>query len=105
MSGDSYRFAPRLLDFLFFPNFILAPSVSVSDNRLKESFNGALVSAFTFGLMNVTTNNVATHCLLIAGKPSLRVRTDNVILVGEIRDSETAKIAVQSALTGHLNST
>jgi len=26
----------------------------------------------------------------------------NVILVGEIRDAETAKVAVQASLTGHL---
>ena len=30
------------------------------------------------------------------------VKTPNVIMIGEIRDSETAEIAVQSALTGHL---
>lgn len=36
------------------------------------------------------------------GLRSIMRQDPNVILVGEIRDSETAKIAVQAALTGHL---
>ena len=37
-----------------------------------------------------------------AGLRSILRQDPDVILVGEIRDSETARIAVQSALTGHL---
>jgi general secretion pathway protein E len=37
-----------------------------------------------------------------AGLRSILRQDPDVILVGEIRDSETAKIAVQAALTGHL---
>ena len=36
------------------------------------------------------------------GSVPLSARTPDVILVGEIRDLETAEIAIQSALTGHL---
>jgi type II secretion system protein E len=37
-----------------------------------------------------------------AGLRSILRQSPNVILVGEIRDSETAEIAIRSALTGHL---
>ena len=37
-----------------------------------------------------------------AGLRSVRRQDPDVILVGEIRDSETAEIAIQAALTGHL---
>ena len=36
-----------------------------------------------------------------AGLRSILRQDPDVILVGEIRDAETARIAVQSALTGH----
>ena len=37
-----------------------------------------------------------------AGLRSILRQDPDVIMVGEIRDSETARIAVQAALTGHL---
>ena len=41
--------------------------------------------------------------LTFAGGLRAMLRADpDVIMVGEIRDGETAKIAVESALTGHL---
>ena len=41
----------------------------------------------------------------VASPPGLRsmVRADpDIIMVGEVRDRETAQIAIESALTGHL---
>ncbi|HUR74741.1 MAG TPA: GspE/PulE family protein [Sporichthya sp.] len=46
--------------------------------------------------------NPAIGTTFAAGLRSLLRQDPDVILVGEIRDPETAKIAVQSALTGHL---
>ncbi len=46
--------------------------------------------------------NPAIGTTFASGLRSLLRQDPDVILVGEIRDPETAKIAVQSALTGHL---
>lgn len=51
------------------------------------------------GIVQAQTNSKLTFGLAL--RAMLRQDPD-VILVGEIRDSETAKIAVQSALTGHI---
>jgi len=46
--------------------------------------------------------NTKTNLTFAAGLRSILRQDPNVILVGEIRDSETAGIAVNAALTGHL---
>jgi len=46
--------------------------------------------------------NVKAGLTFAAGLRSILRQDPDVIMVGEIRDSETAKIAVESALTGHL---
>jgi general secretion pathway protein E len=46
--------------------------------------------------------NVKADVTFASGLRSLMRHDPNVILVGEIRDHETAAIAVQAALTGHL---
>ncbi|MBI4286161.1 MAG: type II/IV secretion system protein [Chloroflexi bacterium] len=46
--------------------------------------------------------NVAAGITFAAGLRSILRLDPNVILVGEIRDAETARIAIQAALTGHL---
>jgi hypothetical protein len=56
-------------------------SVRASDNRFKEIVRGVAFSAITFGRLNMTTDNQATHCLLIAGPAATRVNTPNTILV------------------------
>lgn len=53
------------------------------------------------GISQVQVNNKAG--LSFAGGLRAALRADpDVIMVGEIRDAETAKIAIESALTGHL---
>jgi general secretion pathway protein E len=57
---------------------------------------------YRFENINQIQVNVKAGLTFAGGLRSI-VRLDpDVILVGEIRDSETAQIAVQSALTGHL---
>jgi len=53
------------------------------------------------GLMQVPVNPVAGLTFAAALRAFLRQDPD-VIMVGEIRDVETAQIAIQAALTGHL---
>lgn len=53
------------------------------------------------GLNQVQTNDRAGMTFATALRSILRSDPD-VIMIGEIRDSETAKIAVESAMTGHL---
>lgn len=71
-------------DFLLFPNYILAPSVRVADNRFKESLYGAFISGITFGIVNTTTGNQATHCLLVVGNPGLKIDANNIALADAI---------------------
>jgi hypothetical protein len=57
-------------------------SVRMSDNRLKEGLLNAFFSAMTLGGFNATTNNQATHCLLIGAlSPALRIATGNRSLI------------------------
>ncbi len=51
---------------------------------------------------NQTQINVAAHMTFAAGLRALLRQDPNIIMVGEIRDGETATLAVQAALTGHL---
>lgn len=53
------------------------------------------------GITQTQTDSEKGYTFLEGLRSSLRQDPD-VIMVGEIRDSETAKIAVESALTGHL---
>ncbi len=52
--------------------------------------------------LNQTQVNEAAGITFAAGLRSILRQDPNVIMVGEIRDNETADIAVQSSLTGHL---
>lgn len=52
--------------------------------------------------VNQTQVNPAANMTFANGLRSLLRQDPNIIMVGEIRDSETADLAVQAALTGHL---
>lgn len=52
--------------------------------------------------INQIQTNVKSELTFAAGLRSILRQDPNVIFVGEIRDSETAGIAVNAALTGHL---
>jgi type IV pilus assembly protein PilB len=56
---------------------------------------------YTFPLINQIQINEAAGITFAGGLRSILRQDPDVILVGEIRDVETARIAVQSALTGH----
>ncbi len=52
--------------------------------------------------INQTQVNIAAGITFASGLRSILRQDPNIIMVGEIRDDETADIAVQSSLTGHL---
>ncbi|HZX04960.1 GspE/PulE family protein [Kribbella sp.] len=57
---------------------------------------------YTFDSINQIQINEAAGITFAGGLRSILRQDPDVILVGEVRDVETARIAVQSALTGHL---
>ncbi|OGH20554.1 MAG: hypothetical protein A3D74_03050 [Candidatus Levybacteria bacterium RIFCSPHIGHO2_02_FULL_37_13] len=52
--------------------------------------------------LNQIQTNVKTNLTFASGLRSILRQDPNIVFVGEIRDSETAGIAVNAALTGHL---
>jgi type IV pilus assembly protein PilB len=57
---------------------------------------------YNIKFINQTQINPTAGITFATGLRSLLRQDPNVVLVGEIRDDETASIAVQAALTGHL---
>ena len=57
---------------------------------------------YRFSNINQIQVNVAAGLTFATGLRATMRFDPNVILVGEIRDTETAQVAVQAALTGHL---
>jgi hypothetical protein len=43
------------------------------------------------GIMNVTTNNTATHCIFALAPPKLLVDTPNVVLLNQFLDNPCAR--------------
>ena len=57
---------------------------------------------YTFENVNQTQVNAAAGITFASGLRAILRQDPDVILVGEVRDRETADIAVQASLTGHL---
>jgi hypothetical protein len=55
--------------WMFMNALLLGISLRATDNRFKEDLTNANVSAFTFGLMNMTTMNQGDHCFIVRGLP------------------------------------
>jgi hypothetical protein len=72
---------------------LLGGSVRVADNRFSETWMRTRFSALSFGIMNTTTDNQSTHCLLAgAAMPILRMFKHNLAFIrafcpGECGDS------------------
>ena len=77
-----------------FMNIINKPQVNVVTIEDPIEYNMRYV--------NQTQINPQAGITFASGLRSLLRQDPNVVMVGEIRDSETAGIAVQAALTGHL---
>jgi hypothetical protein len=72
-----------LLDDIVISHIVLFGfSLRACNNRFKESLLHARFSAITLGLVNTTTHNQATHCILArAFIPAYRVATPNTVLI------------------------
>lgn len=57
---------------------------------------------YNIKFINQTQINAAAGVTFATGLRSLLRQDPNIVMVGEIRDDDTASIAVQAALTGHL---
>ncbi|MBE7090572.1 MAG: type II/IV secretion system protein [Clostridiales bacterium] len=57
---------------------------------------------YTMAGINQTQVNAKAHMTFAAALRSILRQDPDVIMIGEIRDEETAEIAVRSAITGHL---
>ncbi|HVN26350.1 MAG TPA: GspE/PulE family protein [Candidatus Paceibacterota bacterium] len=75
-------------------NMLNRPEVNVTTIEDPIEYNMRYV--------NQTQINVQAGITFASGLRALLRQDPNIIMVGEIRDAETAEIAVQSSLTGHL---
>lgn len=57
---------------------------------------------YRLGLIRQVQVNIKTGMTFVSGLRAILRQDPDIIMVGEIRDLETARMAVQSALTGHL---
>lgn len=75
-------------DYVLSHAILLGISLRVTGNRFKEGIRNALLSAVTLGMMNNTSNNQSTHCLMI--RPSApyiyTVAEPNTVLLGAMSD-------------------
>lgn len=56
-------------DFVAVHALLLGASLRATGNRFKEGWLSAMFSAMTFGILNTTAHNQATHCLMVTGGP------------------------------------
>lgn len=54
-----------------------AVTTRVTGNRMKERLGRALLSAYTLGYMNTTSDNHSTHCLLVLALAAARTASPN----------------------------
>ena len=71
-------------DFMGVNLLALGWSVHASSNRLKEPLANCFVSALTWGLMNTTSLNQASHCVLPFGPARTRFDQGNTELIETI---------------------
>ena len=63
-------------------------TLRASDNRLTELPRGALLSCYSFGQLNITSENQTTHCIVARGGQV--IRTDNQQLIPTLCERLTA---------------
>jgi hypothetical protein len=71
-------------DFVFTHSFLFGATIRVTDNRFKEGCGNALLSAITFGLLNITSDNESTHCLFVEG--GKKISRHNLVLLSLFKE-------------------
>lgn len=64
-----------------FDAVLVAGTVNVTNNRFQESPISVLASGLTAGVINITSQNISTFCLLVKGAPSFTVNQSNLALI------------------------
>jgi hypothetical protein len=67
---------------VFTDAFLLAGSLNVTSNRFQEGQGATDISAWTLGLMNITSQNISTYCILAEG--SMLINNNNLSVIGSI---------------------
>jgi hypothetical protein len=71
---------------------VIAGSARVNDNRFSETWQRASLSCISYGGMNITSHNIATHCLMIDSLiPNMVVKKDNISLIEAFCPNECSK--------------
>jgi hypothetical protein len=78
--GSNQSECTSLLDLLLTNTAIWGITIRANDNRLQEGLTVAPFSLFSLGLINTTTDNQATHCLIVLAIPFWRVENSNTVL-------------------------
>jgi hypothetical protein len=68
-----------------FDAVLVAGSVNVTNNRFQESPISVLASGLTAGVINITSQNISTFCLLVRGAPNFTVNQSNLALISMAR--------------------
>lgn len=89
-------------DFVLVNSFLFGISLRATDNRWEEPIPNAVYSAITLGLMNVTANNIGTHCIAALAPPKLLVASPNVVLLSQFVDDPCAAAARLLAAFGKI---
>ena len=64
-------------DFLLTNALLFGITIRANDNRFREGLLNAVLSAVTVGLVNITTDNEATHFLVVEGWRKTRRQTSS----------------------------
>jgi Family of unknown function (DUF6519) len=72
-------------DFVFSHAFLFGITIRANDNRFREGIMNAGFSAMTVGILNITTDNESTHCLVVQGVRKLR--RHNLVLMSALREN------------------
>jgi len=76
-------------DFVFSHAFLFGITIRANDNRFREGIMNAGFSAMTVGILNITTDNESTHCLVVQGVRKLR--RHNLVLMSAFRENPCGK--------------
>ena len=113
LSNDDYRLVSRLVQYQHGVILVTGPTGSGKSTTLYASLskiNSSAINCITiedpieYHLAGISQIQVSAKKGLTfdKGLRALLRQDPDVMMVGEIRDSETARIAIQAALTGHL---
>jgi hypothetical protein len=64
-----------------FDAVLVAGSVNVTNNRFQESPISVLASGLTAGVINITSQNISTFCLLVKGAPNFTINQSNLAVI------------------------